>query len=407
MNNINLDIKGFEYNNALMEQEENELIGAINQKIADKLAELYPEIKIKYTNEPITYKENTFNQEQLNNEVKFRLKVVDALFNISKDRKVIKAASKEKPYIELNLRKYLAGQGISNNQINFIFDYMNNNNIKIIDTVQLAMDIAANYSYAIEANTAKHISALNSQKVTEQSSKEEFDSINVKVDFTGDPMNPTYEKVTNDYIYELEQDPETGEETYSKYSKEKATQNAQYYSDLTVLGGTNYTENEIKTPNITPNIKGHAEFSTDQGIGWFRSDEQISRKIPSIIPSDEELMKEYKKGYNGHPFPFSFEEHKKYRLSNIEKEGNYESSKTRRILELQSDLFQKGKNKERLVKESEKTRKLNKLNIDSYIKGDYFYISRSYGYAKKHIDSNRYTEITKEEFETNIPKKKY
>jgi hypothetical protein len=34
----------------------------------------------------------------------------------------------------------------------------------------------------------------------------------------------------------------------------------QHYSNLTVPGGTNYTENEIATPAITPNIKGHAQF---------------------------------------------------------------------------------------------------------------------------------------------------
>ena len=48
-----------------------------------------------------------------------------------------------------------------------------------------------------------------------------------------------------------------------------------YYSNLTVPGGTNYTENEIATPAITPSIKGHAQFSTNNGIGWFRSDEKI------------------------------------------------------------------------------------------------------------------------------------
>jgi len=56
-------------------------------------------------------------------------------------------------------------------------------------------------------------------------------------------------------------------------SQEKG-QPTQYYSNLTVPGGTNYTENEISTPGITPSIKGHAQFSTDNGIGWFRSDDK-------------------------------------------------------------------------------------------------------------------------------------
>jgi fatty acid/phospholipid biosynthesis enzyme len=56
--------------------------------------------------------------------------------------------------------------------------------------------------------------------------------------------------------------------------KEKNFEPTQYYSNLTVPGGINYTENEIATPAITPSIKGHAQFATPNGIGWFRSDEK-------------------------------------------------------------------------------------------------------------------------------------
>ena len=55
--------------------------------------------------------------------------------------------------------------------------------------------------------------------------------------------------------------------------------NTQIYSNLTVPGGTNYTEQEISTPLITPTIKGHAQFSTDQGIGWFRSDDKENKVV--------------------------------------------------------------------------------------------------------------------------------
>src|SRR5690606_2348140 len=91
----------------------------------------------------------------------------------------------------------------------------------------------------------------------------------------------------------------------------------QYYSNLTVPGGTNYTENEIATPAISPSIKGHARFTTDKGIGWFRSDE-------------------------------------KYEVEKIEfddgtfNEGTIDT-KTRRILEVQSDLFQRGRDKDVLT----------------------------------------------------------
>ncbi len=95
--------------------------------------------------------------------------------------------------------------------------------------------------------------------------------------------------------------------------------NTQHYSNLTVPGGINYTENEISTPAITPNIKGHAQFSTNQGIGWFRSDEQKEDSNLSI---------------------------EKGRLID-----NKIYTKTRRILELQSDLFQKGRDSKLLVGE--------------------------------------------------------
>jgi hypothetical protein len=74
------------------------------------------------------------------------------------------------------------------------------------------------------------------------------------------------------------------------------------YSNLTVPGGTNYTENEIATPDITPSIKGHAQFSTNNGIGWFRSDIQSN------------------------------------------------TATTRRVLEFQSDLFQKNRDSKFLNK---------------------------------------------------------
>lgn len=76
-----------------------------------------------------------------------------------------------------------------------------------------------------------------------------------------------------------------------------------HYDDYTVPGGLFYKENEIAIPTIIPFIKGHADFSTPNGIGWFRSD------------TAEVNIK----------------------------------SKTRRILEFQSDLFQKGRNRENLV----------------------------------------------------------
>ena len=107
--------------------------------------------------------------------------------------------------------------------------------------------------------------------------------------------------------------------------------NTDYYSNLTVPGGTDYTENEIATPAITPSIKGHAEFATINGIGWFRSDDKLDN-------AEDYTYEDYKYDENGNPskvvIPLMV--------------GGTET-KTRRILEIQSDLFQKGRDKEDLI----------------------------------------------------------
>lgn len=80
--------------------------------------------------------------------------------------------------------------------------------------------------------------------------------------------------------------PEYDNEYDEYYAGEKKGENTQYYANLTVPGGIKYTENEISTPNITPSIKGHAQFASDKGIGWGRWDEKIQyteKDIDSLI----------------------------------------------------------------------------------------------------------------------------
>ncbi len=98
-----------------------------------------------------------------------------------------------------------------------------------VDLDKIITDLLANYSYTVEVNTAK----------------EHF--------------------VVNEYNPESDQFED----------RDYGSKNTEHYSNLTVPGGTNYTENEISTPLITPSIKGHAQFATDNGIGWFRSDDKI------------------------------------------------------------------------------------------------------------------------------------
>lgn len=148
---------------------------------------------------------------------------------------------------------------------------------------EILTSLLANYSYTVEINTAKDTVRQGkvSYNIEDGYQPEEFDE-------EGNPILTV------------------------KYDKPQPTQ---YYSNLTVPGGTNYTENEIATPAITPSIKGHAQFATDKGIGWFRSDEQLK---------GGDITRE------------------------LQKSGEIKI-KTRRILEVQSDLFQKGRDKEDLV----------------------------------------------------------
>jgi hypothetical protein len=171
------------------------------------------------------------------------------------------------------------------------------------DKEELISSLLANYSYAVEINTAKT----------------EVDTIELFSD-TQYVGNDKY-WISEEGKYMKKNAFSSDEIVISKKEYENAispSSPSQYYSNLTVPGGTNYTENEIATPAITPNIKGHAQFATDQGIGWFRSDEQ---------------------GYQvANPNPTSS------KTEEVVSDG-----KTRRILEVQSDLFQKGRDKALLI----------------------------------------------------------
>lgn len=172
---------------------------------------------------------------------------------------------------------------------------------------KLATSMAAKYSYTVEINTAK-------EKLTASSGAEEG----------------TYVKLENGKYYLVDAAYNTKDEI-TKKEYEDFQNDVQipthHYSNLTVPGGTNYTENEISTPGITPSIKGHAQFSTENGIGWFRSDEQVTGG-GVYAQEEDDYGPSVLQTYGGTP------------------------TKTRRILEVQSDLFQKGRDKDDLINKS-------------------------------------------------------
>jgi hypothetical protein len=140
----------------------------LDKKLRDTLQSLYPEIQLSYTNTPILPgDEGVYNQEQaLTKAVNFRLKVVDSLMKLAEpketkrakkygeeaepERLTIRLNTKEKPYLENNIRKVLQGKSVPKDQIDYIFKYMRDNNLSEIPSNKLALDIAAKYSFPVE-----------------------------------------------------------------------------------------------------------------------------------------------------------------------------------------------------------------------------------------------------------------
>ena len=210
------------------------------------------------------------------------------------------------------------------------------------------VSFSANYSYTIEINIAKEKKDVNSN-IREFT----FKGIDYS-NYNG------FKKYLNGNIQGIVITKEEYEEALNNYNNSGSP--AQHYSNLTVPGGTNYTENEISTPLITPSIKGHAQFSTDKGIGWFRSDEQVLDgsidKSTSYQPTGNfEEDAQFFEGIDGDGFPM-------FKSNIVTKNGNI--TKTRRILEVQSDLFQKGRDRNDLTNGT-----TEKGNLGQYIKFEY------------------------------------
>jgi hypothetical protein len=160
-----------------------------------------------------------------NNKVDYKLKAIKAL---ESDK-----VRQPKPSIMQGFYNDLIKQGVSKEQLEFIKDTYKEGMTK----EELIANLLGTISYTVEINTTK---------VAKGSIDEGFERIDGK----------------------------------------NEGENTAHYSNLTVPGGTNYTENEISTPLITPSIKGHAAFSTNSGIGWFRTDDKqsyIEQDVDALI----------------------------------------------------------------------------------------------------------------------------
>jgi hypothetical protein len=232
----------------------------LDAKLSETLQKLYPEIKLEYTTKDILYSNTALNQEQVNNTIKVGLRVVEALNDLG-TAKPSKHGGTNQPVLSTirvkhkeGITKKLAAKGVSKEQIEFMFEFMEQNSIGEISSKGLAERVMFGLVQNVEVKTTKKAEIL--------------------VQFNEEEN--TYEPVD---------------------SPEFIDEDSGYYKDLTVPGGTNYKEVEISTPNVVASKKGHADFATDKGIGWYRVDD------------------------------------------------NEKSSSTLRVLEMQSDMFQKMKDK--------------------------------------------------------------
>lgn len=346
----------------------------LNKKIETRLKELYPEINLTYTNEDISYRDldySTMNQEEYNNKVGVTLKLIDSLYDmgtakVSKHggesqpiRRTVKLNTKSSPNIERNLTKHLAGKGVPSEQIELMFDYMKQNDIVEISTLELAEKLLFGINTVVEVNTTtkevspemakrnkRTLERLESKLIRNKDKLKEIES-----DRIDDPYynEMGYRRLLTE-ISKIE-----GDISRLENESEAGKVNTKDYAGLTVPGGINYKEVEISTPGVDVVKKGHAEFATDEGIGWYRVDDYVSGgeyvDIPSSFTDKGGQLWEKKDEIWYATLPGENIE-KRDDLGDSEMRKIYEgftgtkngkTTKTLRVLEMQSDMFQQMK----------------------------------------------------------------
>lgn len=298
------------------------------------------------------------------NKVEYGLKAIEILHS----DKAIQIFEKGKKN-NWSLDKILTELQIPKEQKQLILD------LGITDREKIALELASKYSFVVEINTAKKEYSKNYTRGNQTPTEDRPYGNNTfeinNVEYSSNIMDGGYKKYENGKYYNI-----TAEEykkAFDSFEKTYETIPTIYYSNLTVHGGTNYTENEISTPLITPSIKGHTLFSTNNGIGWFRSDDKVdgldtniydSKDIPAGIMNVTGEYGEFFRKEKGGDWYVSTNEgdinvsktampdefitdafNEQYSINR----NKLQLTKTRRILELQSDLFQKGRDKEDLT----------------------------------------------------------
>ncbi len=233
----------------------------------------------------------TSEELRSSNQVNYSLKAVDILIS-DKAKQVFEKGIKN----NWPLDKILTELQVPKEQKQIILDrghkILTHNDARLSNEPdlreQIITDLLANYSYTVEINTAteQKPSRTNEGRFDET---EGFSLNNLRYITDGYGMYIT--KDENGNLNDIKKS------EYNKAKEEFQKNNTtdtptQYYSNLTVPGGTNgsYIEANIETPMIVPSIQSHAQFKTDNTIGWMRADEKQNyqeKDIDNLI----EIMK--------------------------------------------------------------------------------------------------------------------
>lgn len=276
------------------------------------------------------YQESSNSKIPINeNTVNFKLKSVDILLKLSdKQQQIWKSWQNGK----LTNEQLLERLQIPKEQKQIVLD-----NLDIeLSPDEVALDIVSKYGYTVEINIA-------TSNLRKEGKLGAYDNFKFNDDIYH--FNPILNYYRKNYIDISKKE---YEDAWKEFDNTDFNTNTQYYSNLTVSGGTNYTENEISTPLITPSIKGHAQFSTDNGIGWFRSDDR-QKQTNTGLDADNRYNELFDKIYLYREVLTKYEEEELNVLEEGVRNQYVIDTKTRRILEVQSDLFQKGRDKQSLA----------------------------------------------------------
>lgn len=249
------------------------------------------------------YDGNVPESESKSEIVKSGLKATNILQSPKADQ-FFNAVAKNKITGDFFWKKMQADLGIPKEQIEILKSFNTQ------DKGELISSLLANYSYSIEINTAKEPTINKNVDYENNSAFDEdgnFQSENTTFNIDGYlyekdkfkhiPFGYGKIKSENGYIGNSEWQ-SISEKEYEQAldnfkTKEGNEKPTQYYSNLTVPGGTNgtYKELNFETPLIVPSIQGHAQFSTENSIGWARvADKQTYNSVEEVI----ELMKQNK-----------------------------------------------------------------------------------------------------------------